>query len=251
MIYKNIKCTLAYDGSCYLGWQRTETGPSIEGELLLTLRQILQEEVRLFAASRTDAGVHAAGQVCNFFTARASLDVQKLKMSLNSLLPKDIVVWHCEEADPSFHATLQSKSKEYHYQLCWDRVQMPSLRHFSWHYPSELNLPAMRSAARQFLGTHDFSAFCNLKKYQQYDNYTRSLWRIDLVELENKRLRFEIEGDHFLYKMVRNLVGTLVYVGCGKLEEAGMKKILIEGRRTEAGMTAPAHGLSLQKVNYA
>jgi tRNA pseudouridine38-40 synthase len=247
---RNIKCLTAYEGTRYLGWQKTETGMSIEGELLLALQKILQEQVRLQAASRTDAGVHATGQVFNFFTARPSLDLQKLHNSFNSLLPKDIAILQCEEVSPDFHPTLHSKSKEYHYQVCFGSVQMPALRHYSWHFPHALNLKAMQAAAKQFLGTHDFSTFCNMLKEQEYAHTIRTLSRFEIIELEGQRLRIEIEGDHFLYKMVRNLVGTLMCVGCGKLAETDMRALLAKSDRTAAGITAPAHGLSLHKVFY-
>ena len=215
---RNIRSVLAYDGSNYLGWQITHMGPSIEGELTQQLRQILQEPVQLNAASRTDAGVHAEGQVVNFLTANNSISAEKLKASLNRLLPKDLVVLQCEEAAVDFHATLHTRSKEYHYHLCCGRFQMPPLRRYSWHYTSQLDLEAMRSAAQLFIGEHDFSSFCNVRKNIRYADYIRTLYKLEIIPLEANRLRFEIHGDHFLYKMVRNLVGTLLYVGCGKLE---------------------------------
>lgn len=246
----NIKLIIAYDGGCYLGWQKTAMGPSIEETLEDTLRQILQESVYLQAASRTDAGVHAKGQVVNFLTAKQNLCLQRLKVSLNCLLPKDIAVMHIEEEKEDFHATLHCQGKEYHYSLCYGTAQLPQVRHFSWHYPHTLNVDTMRTAAQLLIGEHNFSAFCNVRKSSAYQNYVRTLYQIELLELPDYSLRIEIKGNHFLYKMVRNIVGTLVYVGCQKIALKSIPAILASHARPEAGMTAPAHGLCLFKVFY-
>jgi tRNA pseudouridine38-40 synthase len=247
---RNIKLLIAYEGSHYLGWQKTNLGRSIEGELQRVLSKILQENIELQAASRTDAGVHAAGQVINFATQNESINLTKLKFSLNRLLPKDIVVLESEDVAENFHSTLNCISKEYHYFVCYDQVQLPVQRYFSWHYPSPLNLYTMRTAAQTLLGEHDFSSFCNFKKNQHYKHYVRNLLKLDITELGNKQLRFEVQGNHFLYKMVRNIIGTLIYVGCGKIPQEKVGTILVSKDRTFAGVTAPAHGLFLFSVNY-
>jgi tRNA pseudouridine38-40 synthase len=247
---KNIRIILAYDGTNYLGWQKTSTGPSIEAILQTTMEKILQEPVVLQAASRTDAGVHAKGQVVNFFTTKEDIDLFKLVHSLNCMLPKDIVVIEAQIAPDHFHPTLDNKGKEYHYHLFYGAVQYPHLRRTSWHYPQKLDISLMREAVQILLGTHDFSAFCNLKKNTEYEDYIRTITRLEIFELPDNNLRIEIEGNNFLYKMVRNIVGTLVYIGSKKIDVNQLKSILESGDRTQAGVTAPAHGLFLAKVIY-
>lgn len=246
---RNIRLGLAYEGTHYLGWQKTMMGPSIEETLERTLKQILQHPIALQAASRTDAGVHAEGQVVNFFTPK-EISLDKLQYSLNCLLPPDIAITSIVQAEDNFHPTLDSKGKEYHYHLCYGRVQLPHRRHVAWHYPTSLNIQAMQEAVPLLLGQRDFSAFCNVKKNSTYAHYTRYLEAISLDICENESLRFRIEGNNFLYKMVRNLVGTLVYVGCGKIPLETLPEIVKGGDRTRAGMTAPALGLCLYRVNY-
>jgi tRNA pseudouridine38-40 synthase len=246
----NIKLTVAYDGNNYVGWQKTRWGQSIEETLEKALTQILQHPICLQAASRTDAGVHANGQVVNFFTPRKDLCLKKLIIGLCALLPKDIAVLNAELAPFDFHPTLHSVKKEYHYYVCNGTTQLPQHRYFSWHYPPLLNISAMREGASLLIGEHDFSAFCNFKKNHKYKHFIRHLLEITIVELPDQRIRFEVIGNHFLYKMVRNLIGTLVYVGCQKIEVSAILNILKSGDRTQGGVTAPAHGLFLEKIYY-
>lgn len=250
MSRKNLKILVAYDGGSYLGWQNTGIGPSIEGSLQLALEQILQHPVVLQAASRTDAGVHAMGQVVNFFSEKEIADFHKLRHSMNSLLPKDIVVQEIQEAAESFHPTLDCIGKEYRYRICTGSVQLPQNRHYSWHFPSELDLDRMRKAAEKLCGRHDFSAFCNFRKGLHYDDAVREVKEIHLEEVGLGQLSITVSGNNFLYKMVRNLVGTLVYVGCGKIGLDEVTEILQSCDRTRGGITAPAHGLSLVRVEY-
>ncbi len=237
----NFKLIVAYEGSSYLGWQKTNMGQSIEGELEKALSQILHHPIKLQAASRTDAGVHAEGQVVNFFTGSAI----SLK-SLNSLLPKDISGLSLEKMDEKFHPTLDCLGKEYHYTLCFGPTQLPFHRSFSWHFPYPLDLEKMETAASALVGEHDFSSFCNER---QEDNL-RHVNKIEILSLAPDRLKISVAGNRFLYKMVRNLVGTLVYVGCGKILSGEVLEILQSKDRARAGVTAPAHGLSLHKVIF-
>lgn len=246
----NIRLKVAYDGTQYLGWQKTQMGPSVEEALERTLSQILQEDIVLQAASRTDAGVHAKGQIVNFISKKETLPLQRLLISLNCLLPKDIAILNIEQADDSFHPTLDCRNKEYHYSVCYGTAQLPHHRFYSWHYPHPLNLLAMQQAAEQIVGQRDFSAFCNFKKNSAYDHYVRHVQEINIAELPNSQLQFQIRGNNFLYKMVRNIVGTLVYVGCGKIDAKSIPAILLSKDRTQAGVTAPAHGLCLHSINY-
>ncbi len=242
---KNIKLIIAYEGTAYSGWQKTETGPSIEGELQKVLEQVLQHPVKLQAASRTDSGVHAEGQVVNFFTGKEVI-LDRLGKSCNGLLPGDIRVVEIEEMPKSFHPTLDAKNKEYHYSVCLGQAQLPFDRRFAWHFVKPVDVELMRQAAPFFIGTHDFSALTN----ERQDNNVREVYRIEIDEVGENKIRIRVAGNHFLYKMVRNIVGTLVYVGCGMLKLEDAELLLERGDRTAAGMTAPAHGLTLKKVNY-
>jgi tRNA pseudouridine38-40 synthase len=245
----NIKLLLAYEGTHYFGWQKTTTGSSIEEELEKALSQVLQEKIDLQAASRTDRGVHAEGQVVNFFTQKPEIDLYKLKRALNGLLPNDMSVLNIQHARDDFHPTLDCLGKEYHYQICSSVSQLPFYRHFSWHFPYDLDSDQMQRASDALIGEHDFSAFCNERQLLE-KNPVRKIEKITITTKEAGRLLISVTGNHFLYKMVRNIVGTLVYVGCGKLKVDDVPLILQSKKRTEAGITAPAHGLSLKQVFY-
>lgn len=245
----NVVMQIAYDGTNYFGWQKTKTGPSIEEGLEGALTKVLQHTVSLQAASRTDRGVHAHGQVVNFTTTK-SLHLPSLKRSLNQLLPDDIRVLSVDAMPLEFHPTLSAKSKEYHYHLVYDKELMPHLRYTHWHNPAPLDIEAMRQAAVHCVGTNDFKSFCNQRNNLSYETTVRSLTKLTICELEEKRLRIELEGNHFLYKMARNLVGTLVYVGRHLIQAESITEILQSKKRELAGPTAPAQGLTLYKVYY-
>ena len=169
-----------------------------------------------------------------------------LHKSLNGLLPKDITVLHIEEMPALFHPTLDNRGKEYHYFVCTGPAQLPFHRHFSWHFPYSLDLAAMNEAAESLCGRHDFSALTNEK---QEDN-TREIFEIKIEPLASNRLKIRVSGNHFLYKMVRNIAGVLLYVGCNKISSQEIPQILQSQDRTRAGVTAPAHGLILHRVLY-
>lgn len=240
----NVKLVICYDGTCYLGWQKTKMGSSIEGTLQKALQTILQEEITLQAASRTDARVHAKKQTVQFYTKK-SFSLSDLAYRLNQILPKEIAVLEAMERDQTFHPTLECKRKVYHYAVCFGKVQMPHNRHYSWHFPYVLDIQLMQRAAELFIGSHDFSTFCNNKKNASYKDRLCHIFRVDIVSLPQDRLQIEIEGDRFLYKMARNIAGTLVYVGCGKIDLEEVTEVMKSGLRARAGMTAPAHGLTL------
>lgn len=245
----NIKLVIAYFGSAYAGWQKTTTGPSIEETLEKTLQQILQHEVNLQAASRTDAGVHAEGQVVNF-TTQKPIELPSLQHRLNCLLPKDIAIISAERMADDFHPTLSCTKKEYGYHLCYGFAQTPFLRATSWHFPYPLDFTQMQRAVHHLTGTHDFSSFCNERPLWDRDPVC-TLEKIEIIPLpQQQQLQISIIGDHFLYKMVRNLAGTLAYVGCGKLKADQLPSILAGKDRTLAGVTAPAHGLILKRVFF-
>jgi tRNA pseudouridine38-40 synthase len=247
---KNIKLTVAYDGKGYLGWQKTKMGSSIEGVLQGVLEQIFQVSVKLQAASRTDAGVHARGQIVNFLVDVENLDTSSLLISLNRLLPNDIAVTLVDVASQNFHPTLDCYHKEYRYYICNSRWQYPENRYYSWHYPSLLNRELMREAAQPLIGTNDFAAFTNVAQNEQYEDHTRTIYDITIESLPDQRLCICVKGVTFLYKMVRNIVGTIVTVGHGKRGVQDVERILRSKQRVEAGMTAPAHGLFLHQISY-
>lgn len=241
---------IAYDGKNYRGWQLTRMGPSIEESLKAAIEKILQHPVQLEAASRTDAGVHALRQVVRFFTSRSSPDLTKLCHSLNCLLPPDIIVHSVDEAPHSFHPTLDCFSKEYRYYLCLGPAQLPHHRFYSWHIPYPLNLALIRDALPDLMGQHHFAAFRNSKKNAPRQGDLRDIQELELIELEGKRLCVRLKANRFLYKMARNLVGTLVYIGLGKIDRQALSHILQSRHRPLAGVTAPAHGLFLHEVFY-
>lgn len=241
----NIYCLLAYCGTRYFGFQKTKMGPSIEEELEKALEKILRHPVNIQAASRTDRGVHAEGQVINFL-AEERWDLGKLREKLRGVLPKDISPLELMEAPKEFHPTLDNRGKEYHYHVCTSPVQLPFHREFSWHFHLPLDIEKMRQGAKLLEGRHDFSAFTCLR----VEDGVRRIESIEIEALSGNRLQIRVTGDNFLYKMVRTLVGTLVYVGCGKIGLEEVKSILESRERAKAGMTAPAHGLCLKKVFY-
>lgn len=242
---RNLKLTIAYDGTGYLGWQKTRMGPSIEEELEQALEQLLRHSVALQAASRTDAGVHAERQIVNFFS-NSRLECWRIQRGVNTLLPADIRVHIVEEVEGRFHPTLDAQAKCYLYRISTERVQMPHLRHLSWHVPFPLKFAAMQEAAQHLIGEKDFTALSNRRKGEK-DDRVCCIHSIAFEEWEGG-LQIAIVGDRFLYKMVRNIVGTLVDVGLGKLKN--VEQILASRNRPHAGVTAPAHGLSLYQVLY-
>jgi tRNA pseudouridine38-40 synthase len=246
----NIRLTIAYDGTLYLGWQKTSMGPSIESTLQQVIEQILQHPAPLQAASRTDAGVHALGQTVNFLTSKIDLDLRKFRTSLNRLLPKDIAVLQADLMPLSFHPTLDCTGKEYRYYVCLGPTQLPQNRLTSWHVHYPLDRNKMKQAQLLLIGIHHFAAFCNVKKNARYTDYVRDVQLLEMMEIERNRICFRIGGNNFLYKMVRNLVGTLIDIGRGKIVVESLADILQSQARPKAGVTAPSHGLFLHEVFY-
>ncbi len=230
---------LSYEGTSYLGWQKTKEGPSIEEALERALSTLLSETPKLFSASRTDAGVHANAQVVSFFVKKTPT---RFLYSLNCLLPKEIRILSLEEAPPTFHATLDCVKKEYLYQIDTSPILSPFERFTSWHYRYPLDLEAMRLASTYLIGEHDFSAFANAGSHEN------KIRHIESIQIE--KTFFLITGKSFLYKMVRNIVGTLVYVGVHKIQPTFIKELLHSRNRSLGGPSAPAHGLTLNKIFY-
>lgn len=244
---RNIKLTLEYDGTDWHGWQVQQNAPTIQGELEKALAKITSESIRVTGASRTDAGVHAKGQVCNFYTA-SRIPIERIPFALNANLAPSIVVLSAFEVAQEFHARFQAIGKRYVYEITNRSIPRPLRRHYSYHVAQKLDLTAMRQAASLLQGRHDFKAFQAVGSSAK--STVRHLRRLVVQEIEAGRILIYAEGDGFLYNMVRILVGTLLQVGVGKLLPEDMAAILASRDRGLAGPTVPPHGLCLEKVFY-
>ena len=247
---RKFKLVIAFDGTAYAGWQVQKIGTGVQEKVEAALAQLYPCRPRLHSSSRTDTGVHALGMVAHFSVPRAEdrLPPRKLVLALNAWLPADIRVLEARRARPDFHARFDATGKQYRY-FVWNHPAMnPLLRHTAWHVPRKLDLAAMREAARRLCGRHDFRAFTANPGYARAST-VRTLRRC-AIHRRGPLLTFVLEGDGFLYKMCRGLVGTLVQVGLGKFTPAAVGELLAGRDRAQAGMTAPAHGLVLWKVFY-
>ena len=244
---KNFKLIIEYDGSRYHGWQRQKDDRSIQGEIEKALQKMTANRVTVIGSGRTDAGVHAEGQVASF-KCDTRLEPEALLNGLNSLLAEDTVIKVCEQVSSSFHARFDAKSKIYHYKILNRPTPAAIGRKYSWLIRKSLNQDAMRAAISHIIGRHDFKAFEGTGSPRQHT--TRQVYSADLIEQQSGLLVFHIEADGFLRYMVRNIVGTLVDVGMQKLTSDDFKSILDSKDRSQASATAPAHGLTLVKVIY-
>ncbi len=241
------KLLVEYEGTRYLGWQVQPHGPTIQGEMEAALRKLCGQEVRVAAAGRTDAGVHASGQVVSFVLER-TWPTESLLRALNAVLPHDIAVTGAEQVADSFDPRRDATSRTYLYRIWNRRVPSPFWRRFSWHVFYPLDERAMQAAAATLVGEHDFASFqaagC------QAAHAVRRVVRSE-VERQEDMILYRIEANAFVRHMVRNIVGTLVEVGRGQLEPQALAMILERRDRTHAGPTAPAHGLCLSAVRYS
>lgn len=243
---RTIKLTLEYDGTDYVGWQLQPNGRSIQGELEKALETLLKAPTRVHGSGRTDSGVHALGQVASFTTER-TIPLKAFDKGLNSLLPRDIAVLKAEEAEEGFEARKNAKGKLYRYTILNRPMRSPVERRYVWEVFQRLDVEAMIGASRCLLGTHDFAAFrasdCEAK------TTVRELRRIDF-EREGDRIAISFEASGFMKHMIRNLVGTLVEVGLGKMSVQSVRETLESRERIRAGPTAPGKGLCLVAVRY-
>jgi tRNA pseudouridine38-40 synthase len=245
-----FKFVIAYDGTNYEGWQVQKTGTGVQEKIETALAKLFPSKPRLHSSSRTDTGVHAVGMVAHFEIPRAEfrMPVKKLTLAVNAHLPDDIRVMSVARAARDFHARFKASGKQYRY-FVWNHTAMnPLLRATAWHVSRRLDVKAMRSAARLFVGRHDFKSFAANQGYAK-ESTVRTLTRCDLKS-SGRLLTFIIEGDGFLYRMCRGIVGTIVQAGLGKFPPDEIKSMLSKRDRRMAGMTAPAHGLVLCKVFY-
>lgn len=243
---RNIRLDLCYDGTRYKGWQRLPGANStIQGKLETALSRILGEPIEVSGSGRTDAGVHAKGQVANFHS-ESTMAAEDILTQLRRYLPEDIGIYSCRDVSPRFHARLNAKEKTYLYRI-WNSPE-PCVfeRRFVTVMDEPLDQEAMEEAAKLLLGEHDFSAFCgNAKMKKSTVRYIRSI----RIRREGPELQLTFTGNGFLHNMVRILVGTLVEVGRGQREAASVAE-LFGGKRSEAGFLAPPQGLCLEEVYY-
>jgi len=242
-----VKLVLEYDGTNYVGWQVQPNGPSVQGRLERALSQLLGQRVEVRAAGRTDAGVHALGQVVAF-DAPVRLPTRAYWLGLNSLLPDDIAVISAVEVAPEFDPRRWATGKRYRYLVSNRRSRSPLRRSSHWELYLPLNLPAMQEGATHLLGAHDFSAFRGAQCQAAHPH--RKLWRVEALGVSGGELSFVFEGTAFLRHMVRNMVGTLVEVGREKHPPSWVGEVLQGKNRSKAGPTAPSHGLYLEEVFY-
>lgn len=250
---RTIKLTISYDGTEYCGWQKQKNGKTIQGEIEQCLSTMTTEQISLHGAGRTDAGVHAHAMVAHF-NCRSSISCKALQSGANSMLPGAIRILETAEVDQHFHARFSAISKTYQYSIFTGTIQPPFTRFTTLHVTAPLNLNQMQDCLDTIIGTHDFSSFENSgsrdKSITSGRGAVRTIHRAVLIQQDKDLLILEFTGDGFLKNMVRNLVGTLLDAGKGKLSPLAFKEILEAKDRTKAMATAPAHGLSLVEVYY-
>jgi tRNA pseudouridine38-40 synthase len=256
---RNIKFTIAYDGTDFSGWQAQPGQSTVQGVLMDVLEKLTQRRLTIYAAGRTDAGVHAAGQVINFKT-QSLLNTEEFQRAFNALLPPSIRVNAAEEVSPDFHSRWDAVAKTYRYRIFRGRVVPPFLWKYVQHDPYEMNFDAMAEAARHFVGEHDFTSFAASTGSEEDDRErttVRTIYRSELLRSPNSNPHNSAEewvyvvcGKSFMRHMVRKIVGTLVDVGRGRLVAADLPELIALRDRSKSGATMPPHGLCLESVEY-
>src|SRR5688572_13717205 len=243
---RNLKLTLAYDGTEFSGWQIQPNVPTIQGTLKTALEKLLNHPVNVTGSGRTDAGVHAHGQVANLETMR-SIDTDAVLRGVNALLPREIRVWQVEEVGSEFHSRRSARSKTYEYHVWRSYIVSPFHCRYVYMFPYEIDTVAMDEASRMFMGTHDFTSYCATATpvEDRVRTIFESEWRRSTEEWT-----FAIRGSGFLQYMVRTIVGTLLYVGTGKLKPQDILSIFEQRDRRLAGPCVPACGLHLVRVDH-
>lgn len=243
---KRVKLTVAYDGTNYCGWQVQPNGITIESELNRHLSELLKEDIHVIGASRTDAGVHALGNVAVFDT-EARMPAEKFSYALNTRLPSDIRIQDSREVPADFHPRFCQTVKTYEYRICNRRFPNPCQRLYSLFYYWYLDVEKMRQAAAYLVGEHDFTSFCTAKA--EITNHVRTIYSLD-VDKDGDMITLRVRGNGFLYNMVRIISGTLLRVGSGMMRPEEIKDILAAKDRQKAGETARPEGLTLVKIEY-
>jgi tRNA pseudouridine38-40 synthase len=250
---RTVKLLIAFDGTGYCGWQRQKNGFSIQEEIERALSIICNEQIILHGAGRTDAGVHARGMTAHFKTY-SRVDGSALQKGLNSLLPGAIRILEASDQPADFHARFSALAKTYHYTLFTGQVMPPERRLYTHHLPCSLDRTSMEQCLEELLGSHDFSSFETTGSRDKNSNHgrggVRTIYRVCVVEPEERLVRLQFTGDGFLRHMVRNITGTVLEVGRGKRTIEEFVHILRCRDRNKAGATAPSCGLSLVKVHY-
>ena len=241
-----VKLVVAYEGTNYCGWQIQPNGITIEQVLNETLSSLLGEEITVTGASRTDAGVHSLGNVAVFET-HTKMPAEKISFALNQRLPEDIVVQESCQVPEDFHPRFSKSRKTYAYRILNCRFRQPLERRTSYFYHYPLDVSAMQKAAAYLVGEHDFTSFASV--HAQTNTYVRTIYALDVVR-EGDMIRIRVQGNGFLYNMVRIIAGTLIQVGAGIKKPEDMESILAGKDRELAGPTAPAHGLTMIGLEY-
>ena len=242
---RNIKITIQYNGKNYCGWQKQNNSPGIQGTIEKAIFDITREEVKITGSGRTDAGVHALGQVANF-KINSQIPVDRIPNALNAKLPKDISIVKAEEVDEDFHSRYSAKKKTYRYQIYNSQYRSPIYADISYPVKYDLDIDKKKKEAKSLIGTYDFKGF--MSSGSSVTDTVRTIYNIEVSKSEDLII-IEIEGNGFLYNMVRIIAGTLVDIGRGRITE-NMSTIIKSKSRSMAGHTAPAHGLFLKKVDY-
>ena len=243
---RNIKLKIEYDGKDFNGWQKQPNKPNIQGEIERAIYNITKEEVDLIGSGRTDAGVHALGQVANFKT-NSNIPIEKLALAINSQLKNSIIIKKAEEVDERFHSRYNAKHKTYRYIINNSPCGTAIYRNLEYCFPIKLDVAKMQEAAKYFEGEHDFKAFKSSGTSAK--NSVRTIYNAS-VKQEGEKIIIELTGNGFLYNMVRIISGTLLDVGLQKIKPEEVKNIIEEKDRQKAGKTLPAHGLYLVEVKY-
>ncbi|MBE9531361.1 MAG: tRNA pseudouridine(38-40) synthase TruA [Proteobacteria bacterium] len=243
---KNVRLLIEYEGTNYSGWQIQSTLPTIQGTIEESIALLTGKKVKLFGASRTDAGVHAFGQVANFHIDSV-VEPASFAGALNLTLPLDIVIKESTEAESGFHSSMHAKEKHYLYRIERRRYRTAISRNFAWHYFQPLDVELMREGTKRFIGKKDFSSF--MADGSRVKTTEKNITSFEVKE-EGDFLELHIRGDAFLRHMVRIMVGTLTTLGKGKLTLDDIDRIFEAGVRREAAQTAPASGLHLVEVFY-
>src|SRR6266567_6583821 len=250
---RHFKLTIAYDGTDFHGWQMQANKPTIQGEIVNVLQRLTQKEIFLHGAGRTDAGVHALGQVASFKT-QTGLSALEFQRALNALLPQSIRIVGAEEVGPDFHARWSARRKTYRYRLYRGKVVPPMLWRYVLPYPFPLDEDAMRDAAARFVGMHDFASFAASTGSEEDDkerSTERQIFSSALARTaDNEELVFTVHGRSFLRYMVRKMVGTLLDVGRGKLMPADIDRLYELRDRSKSGPTVPPQGLVMVEVQH-
>ena len=241
---RRIMLIVSYQGTNYCGWQKQKNAITIEETINKAISDLFGTEISVMGASRTDTGVHAKGNVAVFDTENTTIAADKIAYALNARLPKDIRIQKSEEVSKDFHPRYDKNRKKYSYKILNNAVEMPIYREYTYHVYGTLNMGLMRKAAQYLIGEHDFKAFCSANT--QVESTIRTIYDISITKNDDNIISIDIEGNGFLYNMVRIIVGTLLEVGIGKMDVERVKEILDSKDRKNAGPTAPARGLILE-----